>query len=459
MADVPAADRYDLLILGSGTAGTLVADRLADGRRIGLLERGEIGGTCALRGCNPKKAYAELSEATVRLRQLHEAMGLDRAVPLSAADWPIADAWSNHFTDPVPPARREKYQKLGVDLIAQAASLIDANHLRAGERTLRFESLLIATGSKPMPIPFEGAQWVTHSADYLDLDSLPDSITFLGGGYISIEFACIAAAYGVQYRVIERGPVILDAFDNDLANHLTEELRRRSITIDVDSEVSRVARDDDGRLSVTTQCQKTSAETTRQTDLVVHGMGRVAAIESLKLDALGIDSSPKGVRVDSYMRTAVKHIYAAGDCADTGHPQLTPIAELEADVVADNLLGHDRTLRVPAMPAASFCVPPIASVGLTTAMVEQQDIEHRIIHEDLSTKGSIVKFGSRCAAAKFILDASGDKLLGAHLLGPQAAECIHPFAMAIEHGISVPTFKRGLRVYPSLTDQYASVLA
>ncbi len=461
MAEVPARDLYDVLIIGSGTAATLVADRLArqsSGRRIGILERGEVGGTCALRGCNPKKAYAELSEATVRLRQLHDDMQLSHPVPLTPADWPVASAWAKHFTDPVPPARRQKYEDLGVELIPHAATMIDPHHLRAGERTLRFASLVIASGSKPMPIPFDGAELVTSSADYLAMTHLPESITFLGGGYISIEFACIAASYGIRCRVVERGSTILDPFDDDLANHLAAELRRRSIAIDVESEVSRISRTDDGQLMVTTTCQNTQSQSTHRTDMVVHGMGRVAAIDQLQLNKVGIESTPKGIRVDKAMRTSLHHIYAAGDCADTGHPQLTPVAEYEADVVADNLLGGDRQLKMPTLPAASFCVPPIASVGLTTRQARDRGEKVQIVHEDLSTKGSIVKFGSRCAAAKFLLDPTGERFLGAHLLGPQAAECIHPFAMAIEHDISVSRFKRSLRVYPSLTDQYASVL-
>jgi glutathione reductase (NADPH) len=441
-------ETYDVVVIGSGTAAQNVAPRCAqEGLRVAVVDRLPYGGTCAQRGCDPKKVLLGPAEAVSRARGLDG----DGLTGRPRVDWPALVARKRTFTEPVPERIESWFRGEGIETLHGDARLRDAHTLEVDGRVLEARDLVIATGARPLDLGIPGAGLVTTSAEFMELDRLPPRVVFIGGGYISFEFAWLAQAAGAEVTVLHRSAHVLKGFDPQLADQLVERYRSLGIDVRVDAPVHEVTRRGDA-LVVGGDAGEIEA------DLVVHGAGRVADLGGLGLEDAGIEAGPRGVRVDEHLRsTSDPHVWAAGDAADKGLP-LTPVASKEGKVVAAGILGDDVAYDGSAVPSVCFSDPPLAAVGMSAAEAAERGDAVHVERADSSAWFSQRRVGQTHAGMAVITDAGSGRLLGAHLLGVNADEVVNVLALAIKHGLTADDLTAMTWSYPTVTSDLPYVL-
>ena len=451
MPDNQSHETYDLIVLGSGPAGQSIAMGAAQaGRRVLMVEKRELGGTCALRGCNPKKALvqaARIHDANRRMR-----LKLDGST-LPALQWSTLKTFMDGFTDPVPSNTRDKLTAAGIDIEIGSPRLLNENSLKVAKQTFSFERLAIAVGAKPSELPFEGSELLWTSDEFLQLRELPRRILFIGGGYISMEFAHVVLACGKQPTVLERGRHVLEGFDPKLADILRDDSAAsgviyrmgqtvRSVRQAADGFEVQFAASDDG---VVMPSNMPPHETF---DLVVHGAGRTANLDGLDLDRANVKTTGRGIKVDSRGQShANPRIFAAGDCADTGLAPLTTTANLEAETVLHGILNPRavESLGDPPIAKVAFTPVPIAAVGV---LESEAAADIRVRRGNHSSWGSMRKTHQPCAGHCILIGDDG-RIMGAHLLGPHADEQINVFVAAMHGGLTEDEVGKCLFGYPT----------
>ena len=446
---------YDLIVIGAGMAGVAAANKCgAAGWRVAIVDALPYGGTCALRGCDPKKILrrgAEIMDAA----RLMQGKGIDPG-DLSI-NWADLMAHKRGFTDPVPDKMEKGLSGNGVETLHGAARFTGSNTLEVDGTAYQSERFLVAAGAMPRPLSFTGADLVIDSTDFLNLEALPNRVLFIGGGFVSFEFAHIAARAGANPIIVDRGARPLRGFDPDLVEMLID--RSGGIGVDLMRETEIVSVSEaSGALSVEV---KSGDETrTIETDLVVHGAGRVAALADLNLEAAGVDYSDKGIVVAPHLQSTTNSaVFAAGDCADTDGMPLTPVAVIEGKVAASNMLKDTQTAPDYAgIPTAVFTVPEVARVGMLESEARDAGYDVDVRFTDTGDWYSNYRIGETSAAAKVLVDKSNGKILGAHLFGPEYGELINFFGLAIKLGLAAKQLKSMTAAYPSVGSDLGSLL-
>jgi glutathione reductase (NADPH) len=438
---------FDLIVIGSGSAAGNVASRCRDaGWTVAMIDKRPFGGTCALRGCDPKRVLVGAAAAIDAARALTDkgvrAHGL-------AIDWPALMRFKRTFTDPVPAARTAALARAGIETFDGVARFVSAARLNVGDITLEaHRAIVIAAGARPVDLPIEGREHIITSDEFLELDSLPPSIAFIGGGYISFEFAHVAARAGSRVTLLHRGARPLERFDPDVVDRLVARTKELGIDVRVRTEVQRVTSVGSVRR---VYAREESAQSPVDVDLVVHGAGRVPDVEDLNLKAAGVSYSRAGITVNADLQSVSNPmVYAAGDCADSGGPPLTPVAGYEGRVIAANLLdGNHTTTNYTAVPTVVFTIPPLARVGLSEDEANRQGLRFKVRHEDTSGWYSSRRVGERHSAFKVLVEEGTNRILGAHLLGPHADETINLFALAMRAGVPATDLHEMFWAYPT----------
>lgn len=284
------------------------------------------------------------------------------------------------------------------------------------------------------------------SEAFMEVDDLPDSVTFIGGGYISFEFAHIAARAGAKVTIIEMSERPLSAFDAEKVDILVDASRNHNIDTRTQTPIHSVERRGDRFL---VQAGEEGKETF-ETGMVVNSAGRVPAMEDLGLDTAGVENTPNGVTVNDFMQSISNPaVYAAGDCADTPFP-LTPTAVIEAEAVVANILENNtRKPDHTGIPSVAFTLPPLAMVGLTETDLQQRGIPYERHFADTSENFTSRRIGLKRSASKLLLEKEGGKILGAHFFEHHAEETINIFALAVRLGLTVDDLRKGVWSYPS----------
>ena len=366
------AQTYDLLVIGAGMAGVAAANKCASqGWDVAIVDAQPYGGTCALRGCDPKKILRRGAEIIDSAR-LMRGKGIDDAA--LRIDWQDLMAHKRGFTDPVPDNLERDLAGHGVDTLHGQTRFLDKSRVDVAGTTVEAGHYLISTGAHPRPLDFPGSEHLIDSTDFLNLDTLPARILFVGGGFISFEFAHIAARVGSAATVIDRGSRPLRGFDPDLVELLIERSGQAGIAVRRSTTVTAVARIDTG---YQVDLKVDGAPETIECDLVVHGAGREADLAGLDLDAAGVDWGPRGVRVAGHLQsTSNPAVYAAGDSADTPGMPLTPVAVFEGKVAASNMVNSTtRTPDYAGVPTAVFTIPELAKVGMLEPEAREKGLE------------------------------------------------------------------------------------
>ena len=411
-----------------------------------MIDKQPFGGTCALRGCDPKKVLVAAAAAVDAARALSDSGVRVNGI---AIDWAELMRFKRTFTDPYPAKRKSSLARAGIETFDGVARFIGPSQLNVGELTLEAtRAVVIATGAKPADLSIDGREHLVTSDQFLELASLPPTVTFIGGGYISFEFAHVASQAGARVAIIHRGKRPLTWFDPDLVDRLVSRTAALGIDVRLGAEVRSIE-------SLGSQYRVTFRDGQRDacvdSDRVVHGAGRVPDIAELSLDAGGIRASPAGIEVNRYLQSVSNPmVWAAGDCAATDGPALTPVAAYEGRIVATNLLdGAHVTPDYRAIPSVVFTSPPLAGVGLLEEEAREQALDFNVNHEDTSLWNSSRRAGAKFAAFKVLVENRTGRILGAHLLGPHADETINLFALAMRSGVTADQFKQMLWGYPT----------
>ncbi len=446
-------EEFDLVVIGAGSGGTSVARTCAKaGWKVAIVDSLPYGGTCALRGCDPKKMLIAVTEGIDSSERM-KGNGLQSNN--MHIDWAKMIAFKRTFTDKMPTRVEHGLENIGVITLHGEARFVVQGVLQVGSRELHAKYFHIAAGARPMTLGFEGEGLLTTSTEFLDLESIPSRVVFVGGGFIAFEFAHIARRAGVsEVIILEMGQRPLVNFDSDLVELQMERSKELGIDIRLESRVEKVIKTDD---EFHVEFSTTQGTKNLICDLVVHGAGRVPNIDTLNLEAIGVETGKRGIKVNKFMRsTSNAAIFSAGDCADTGAPNLTPVSAYEARIATKNLLaGEDKfAVDYPPIPSAVFTLPPMASIGLLEEDAHQQGIEFDVKFGKTGDWYSSMRVGERYSAYKVLIEKDSGRIVGAHLLGPGSEEQINVLSIAMKVGMTANQLKGVIFAYPS----YASDL-
>lgn len=427
----------DILIIGAGPGGyETAAEAAASGKKVTLIERSELGGTCLNRGCIPTKCLCRSAEV---LRTLAAASEFGVETSGFHADYGKAAARMRGIVGGLQEGVAAALRN--VDVVRAEARFTAPGQVTADGETYTADRIIIATGSAPARLPIEGAELAVSSDEVLALDELPASAVIIGGGVIGMELACIMSAFGTMVEVIEYSKEILPPFDRDIAKRLRTQLTRDpNLKITVGAEVKSVARDASAwQLSVAYQdkrgLQNTSAE------MVVMAVGRRPVVPE-GCDLAGIETGRKGIVTDDSMLTTAPGVYAIGDC--NGRCMLAHAASAQGMVA----LGRDMDLSV--VPSAVFTSPEAAMVGLTEEQCKERGLQFSTGKALFGANGKAVAMGEATGLVKVIAETATGRILGVHILGPHAADLIQEPATAMAAGLGAADIRRAIHAHPTL---------
>ncbi len=446
---------FDLVVLGVGTAAATAANKCAAASwSVAVIDELPYGGTCALRGCDPKKMLRRGAEI-IDAARLMRGKGIDDSG--LKINWSDLIAFKRTFTDRIPGKIEGNLEKNGVKTFHGTARFVDKTAVEVDGERLEGRYILIATGAKPRPLDVPGAEHIIDSTRFLELQELPNRILFVGGGFISFEFAHIAARAGSDVTVIDHGDRPLKAFEPDLVERLIERGNSVGIGFNAKTDLQSVEQTNDG-YQVVTSTEGQAREWL--VDLVVHGAGRVPAIDRLDLAAAGIEENEGGIAVNEHLQSVSNDaVYAAGDAAASSGAPLTPVSSFEGKVAASNMQkGNHLKPDYRGVPTVVFTIPELARVGLLETEANDQGRDVNVTFTDTGGWYSNLRVGESCAAAKVITDKKTDEILGAHLLGPEYGELINFFGLAIRLGLKTRDLKQMVAAYPSVGSDLASLV-
>lgn len=437
--------KYDLAVVGTGTAASVTASRCrAAGWRVAVMDYLPFGGTCALRGCDPKKVLVGAADVIDHVTRMH-GKGVKADRPSIA--WQELIAFKRSFTEPVPSMKEKFFSESGIDFYHGSAEFRGPNSLSVGDETLEARFVVLAAGAVPRHLDIPGAEAVIDSTRFLELEQLPKRIAFLGGGYIAAEFAHTAARAGAKVTIFQRRDRLLPQFDAEVVGWLMKKFDEAGVDVRLNANVARIDRQRD-EFSVT--LSSGGKDERLSFDLVVHAAGRVPDFDRLKLDTAGIAVEHGQLKLNDYLQSVSNPaIYAAGDFASKG-PPLTPVASHDAQVIAENMLNGNRCKpNYEGIPSVVFTVPPLASVGLTEEAARARKLKFRMQHKNAEGWYTARRVGETVYGFKVLVEEPTGKILGAHLVGPGVDEVINVFALAIRQGITAQAVKSTIFAYPT----------
>jgi len=440
---------FDMITIGAGSGGVASSRRAGSyGARVAICEELRVGGTCVLRGCVPKKLLvygAQFADAFA------DAAGFGWTVPLPSFDWSALIAAKDKEIGRLSEIYIGMLKNSGVEIIDGHAAVVDPHTVEVAGRNYTAENILIATGSWPETPDIPGIEHVISSNEALDLERLPRRIVIVGGGYIAVEFAGIFNGFGSEVVEIIRREQVLRGFDEDLRVHLGEEMRGRGIDLRSSTQVGRIDKTPGGYRVTTTAGGRI------ETDCVMYATGRKPNTKRLGLAEIGVEMTENGaVVVDEWQRSTVKNIYAVGDVTD--RINLTPVAIAEGRAIAETLF-NDNPIRMDHsdVPSAVFSNPPIGTVGLSEDAARRRYSEIDIYQTRFRPMKNTLSGRAERTFMKLVIDAATERVVGCHMLGPDAPEIIQGLAVAVKCGATKRQFDQTIGIHPSAAEEFVTM--
>ena len=444
---------YDLFVIGGGSGGVR-ASRVAAtiGRRVGIAEEYRFGGTCVIRGCVPKKLLVYASQFP---EHFQDAAGYGWSVPDASFEWRTLVANKDREIGRLEGIYRKGVEGAGGDIYQSRAEIVDPHTVRivSEGRTVTAENILVATGGHPSPHPaLPGNELCITSNEAFDLQELPRSIVIAGGGYIAVEFANIFHGLGVETTLVYRGMEILSRFDMDLRHALHAAMEKKGIRIICQAIFNAVSRRPDGRLVVVL-----SSDDTLPVDPSMLAIGREPNTEGLGLEQAGVKLGVRGeVVVDQFSRSNVESIWAIGDV--TNRVQLTPVAIHEAMCLVDTLFRDKPTAPDhDCIATAVFSQPEIGTVGLSEDAAAGSFDELEIYRTSFRPMRNILAGRDERMLIKLVVDAMTRRVLGAHVLGPDAGEMAQLLGVSLKAGLTKDDFDRTMAIHPTAAEEMVTM--
>jgi glutathione reductase (NADPH) len=440
---------FDLFVIGAGSGGVR-ASRMAAamGARVAVAEERHLGGTCVNIGCVPKKLMVYASHFS---EDFEDAAGYGWTVGERSFDWPSLIANKNREIGRLNGVYERLLTNAGVEIVEGRAILTGPNSVRIGGRDITAQYILVATGGHPSRPSEPGQELGIVSDNVFYLDKQPERILVAGGGYIAVEFAGVFAGLGSQVTQLYRGDLFLRGFDDDLRRALAEEMPKKHVDLRFGYIIDRTVRTSNGLLA------ELSNGESLEVDQILYAIGRRPNTAGLGLEAAGVEVNDRGgVMVDDYFRTNVPSILAIGDVTD--RIQLTPVALAEGMAVAKTLFGGEpTTVDYADIPTAVFSQPPIGTVGLTEAQARQAHGAVDIYRSSFRPMKHTLSGRDEKTTMKLIVDRQSQRVLGAHMLGPDAPEIVQGLGIALKAGATKQAFDATIGIHPTAAEEFVTM--
>ncbi len=441
---------YDLFVIGAGSGGVRASRISAQyGARVAVAEDTYLGGTCVNVGCVPKKLFVYGSHFA---EDFKDAQGYGWNVASESFDWDRLRDNKTAEIERLNGVYANLLDNAGVDRKWGSASLIDNHTVQVGEETYTTDKILIATGSWPYVPNFPGSEHAITSNEAFYLDTLPKRAVVVGGGYIAVEFAGIFAGLGVDVDLAYRGPLFLRGFDQGVREFVKNELAEKDINLRFNTTVESISLQGDTRV-----LELGSGETL-EADLVLYATGRRPRTDGLGLETVGVATSDSGaIAVNDDYQTSIDNIYAIGDVID--RLQLTPVAIAEGMCIANNLFTGNPTQRVnyDNVATAVFCQPNIGTVGPTEEEAQALYPELQVFESTFRPMKHTMTGRAEKTLMKLLVNGADDRVVGAHMVGPDAGEIIQGLAIAIGAGVSKAQFDLTIGIHPTAAEEFVTM--
>jgi glutathione reductase (NADPH) len=442
---------YDLFVIGAGSGGVRAARLAAElGKRVGIAEEYRIGGTCVIRGCVPKKLLVYGSRYGA---EIEDARGFGWTCEDVRFDWPTLIHNVHREVDRLNGAYTRTLESAGVDRFLTRASIVDPHTVKLADRdqSISAKYILVATGSHPAIPDVPGKEHLISSNECFQLEALPDSIVIIGAGYIGMEFATIFSGLGVAVTVLYRGDQVLRGFDMDLRDGVADAMRDRGVDLRMDCNVASVEEDGGGYRVMLKEGGSMSAS------LVMAATGRLPNTMGLGLQQAGVALGWNGhVVVDEYSKSSVDSIYAVGDVSD--RMNLTPVAIREGNAFVETVFEDKPTaVDYTFVPTAVFCEPEIGTVGYTEEEAREMCRVIDIYKASFRPMRATISGRAEKVMIKLVIDAETDKVLGCHMLGPDAAEIVQMAAIPLKLGVTKAQLDATMALHPSIAEEVVTM--
>jgi len=441
---------YDLFVIGAGSGGVRASRIAANlGARVAVAEDRYMGGTCVNVGCVPKKLYVYASEFSESFRDA-EGFGWSKTTP--AFNW---DTLRDNKTQEIS-RLNGIYNNLlggnGVSVINGRASISGPNTVMVNGKAYTTERILIATGGWPYVPDFSGSEHALTSNEIFDLPDFPKRIVVVGGGYIAVEFAGIFNGLGADTKLLYRRDKILRGFDEDIREFASNEIQAKGVELYLNSNIERVEKLDDGSLRATL-----IDGVTLEADAILYATGRVANTQGLGLENISVDTNSAGqIVVDNNFQTSEAGVYALGDVI--GGMELTPVALAEGMALARHLYNNQPiNMDYDNIPTAVFCQPNIATVGLTETKARAQCGDIDVYSSSFRALKNTVSGSPERTLMKLLVDKASDRVVGAHMVGPDAGEIIQGIAVALKAGATKAMFDNTIGIHPTAAEEFVTM--
>jgi len=438
---------FDLFVIGAGSGGVR-ASRVAaaHGAKVAVAEEFRVGGTCVIRGCVPKKLLiygAHFAE------DLKDARRFGWNVPDCGFEWATLRDNVLADVDRLEGLYTNTLNSHKVELIAERVTVTGPHSVKlASGREVTAKVILVATGAWPLIPEVEGAEYGITSNEVFHLDECPKRIVIVGGGYIANEFAGIFHQFGSHVTMVNRGGTLLRGYDEQIRDRLLQISTMKGINFRFNAQMEKIEKKEDGTLCVHFKNGDPVAA-----DIVLFATGRRPHTDGLGLENAGVEIDDKGaIKVDEYSRTSCESIYAVGDVTD--RLQLTPVAIREGHAFADTVFGNNpRTVDYSCVPSAVFSHPPLAGVGLTEAQAKNKYGTVKVYTSDFRPMKNVLAGRDERALYKMVVDATTNKVVGLHMIGPDAPEILQAAAVAVKAGLTKQDFDDTVALHPSMAEE------
>ena len=438
---------YDLIVIGAGSAGVRAARiSAAHGARVAIAEEHKVGGTCVIRGCVPKKLLvygAHFAE------DLNDAAMFGWDVPKCAFNWPVLRDNVLREVTRLEGLYTQTLTNHHVEIFHERATVAGPNQVRLSSgKTISAGKILISTGARPFMPSIEGVEHAISSNEVFHLEKLPKRIVIAGGGYIANEFAGIFHQFGSHVIVVNRSDVILRGYDEQMRDRLLQISMTKGIEYRFNSSFNRIERQGGGGLFIDMEgCDDIEA------DAVLFATGRIPNVEGLGLEEVGVALGDRGqIKVDANSQSSVPSVFAVGDVTD--RIQLTPVAIREGHAFADTQFGNKPwTVDHNCVPHAVFSHPPIAGVGLTESEARNRLGQVRTYTSDFRPMKNVLAGRNERSLYKLVVDAATDRVVGIHMIGPDAPEILQAAAVAVKAGLKKADFDATVALHPTMSEE------
>ena len=440
---------YDLFVIGAGSGGVRAARMAAGhGAKVAIAEDRYFGGTCVNVGCVPKKLYVYASQFS---ESFTGSAGFGWSVDNPRFNWASLVANKDKEINRLQSVYDKLLHDSGVHVVNGRANLVDEHTVKVGEKTYSAERIIVATGGWPFVPDVEGKEHIVTSNEIFNLPKLPTQMVIVGGGYIAVEFAGIMHGLGVDVTIFERGPKVLRGFDEDVRDFLIAEMTKKGIKFMFNTSVDRIELLCEG-LTV-----HTTSGTTVPTELVMYATGRVPNTKGIGLEALGVELDDVGaIKVNDDYQTNVPSIYALGDV--TNRVNLTPVATAEGMALVNKLYASKKSVMdYDNIPTAVFSQPSIGTVGLNEAKAREKYVDIDVYKSEFKPMKNTLSGSSERTLMKMLVVRSTDKVVGMHMVGPDAGEIIQGMAIAIRAGATKAIFDSTIGIHPTAAEEFVTM--